>query len=53
MRSEVTSRSNRANDSSTLRVSHPMEVVVLPPEKPPSSYWEWIRVPPAWAWLQM
>src|SRR3979409_2443952 len=29
MRSEVTSRSNWAKDSSTLRVSRPMEVVVL------------------------
>ena len=29
MRSEVTSRSNWANDSSTLRVSRPIEVVVL------------------------
>src|ERR1700751_5186343 len=29
MRSEVTSRSNWANDSSTFRVSRPIEVVVL------------------------
>src|ERR1700739_4529136 len=29
MRSEVTSRSNWANDSSTFRVSRPVEVVVL------------------------
>ncbi len=29
MRSPVTSRSNWANDSSTFRVSRPMEVVVL------------------------
>ena len=29
MRSEVTSRSNWANDSSTLSVSRPIEVVVL------------------------
>ena len=29
MRSEVTSRSNWANDSSTFRVNRPMDVVVL------------------------
>ena len=29
MRSEVTSRSNWANDKSTFRVSRPIEVVVL------------------------